>query len=180
MTGREHSTPPVSSREKRRAIICEVVSFSLASNDPQPGFLNGSTLSSMSQEKKSRFYCAKDNYTSYKQVFFSQVRVDYGQHMFTLMVSATFISSAVSSTAEVSPDEKYWEAGIIFPSSNCRFFTTSYETAGERAERLISLRARLLGGRVYCVRWVWRPACLDNTNIWLNYFPVSKRTQMTS
>lgn len=44
MTGWEHSTPPVSSHEKQRAIICEVLSFSLASNDLQPGFLNGSTF----------------------------------------------------------------------------------------------------------------------------------------
>lgn len=55
--------------------------------------------------------------------------------MLTFMVSATFSSSAVSSTTDVSPDEKYWEAGIIFPSSNCRFLTISYRPAtGKQAE----------------------------------------------
>lgn len=51
------------------------------------------------------------------------------------MVSATFSSSAVSSTTDVSPEEKYWEAGIIFPSSNWRFLTISCSRKTSRGFR---------------------------------------------
>lgn len=45
----------------------------------------------------------------------------------TLICSAKFFSSSVSSTAALDAVLKYWAAAIIFPSSNCRFFTSSYK-----------------------------------------------------
>lgn len=43
----------------------------------------------------------------------------------TLICSAKVFSSSVSSTAALLPELKYCAAAIIFPSSNCRFFTNS-------------------------------------------------------
>lgn len=102
--------------------------------------------------------------------------------MLTLMVSATFSSSAVSSTTDVSPAEKYWEAGIIFPSSNCRFLTISYRTAvGKQAEDSDHPRPRLPMLDGYRGQLVWRMQTYDGRpaspclRVWDDIFIVAEK-----